>query len=259
MYVLTRKSVCALIMRCNEMKVTYISHSGFMLETEQAYFLFDYYKGLIPDRESGKPLVVFVSHRHADHYNPHIFELVKEKEPVHFVLSKDVRINRQIEKYQEQGINLNDYITIVKRNEERELTIANGTSLHIATMASTDEGVAFLLRCDGKIYYHAGDLNLWVWEGETKQYNNNMTANYFRELEKLKGMEIDAAFVPLDPRQGKDAFGGMESFLEYTLCKKVFPMHFWGEFGIIEEFIAKHPEYKEQIAVIEREGQEFSL
>ena len=72
------------------MKVTYIGHSGFLLEAENAYFLFDYYQGNIPEMNRNYPLVVFVSHKHADHYNPEVFELVKKYPRVQFVLSRDV-------------------------------------------------------------------------------------------------------------------------------------------------------------------------
>ena len=105
----------------------------------------------------------------------------------------------------------------------------------------------------------AGDLNLWIWEGESKQYNNNMKAMYFKELEKIKKREIDAAFVPLDPRQGKDAFEGILSFMEYTESSHVFPMHFWGKYEIIREFLDRYPEYEKKVEVIEREGQEFYI
>ena len=71
-----------------------------------------------------------------------------------------------------------------------------------------------------------------------------MRANFYRELEQLKGLEIDVAFVPLDPRQGKEAFGGLEAFLEYTDTRKAFPMHCWGEYDIIDRFLRKHPEYE---------------
>ena len=49
--------------------VTYIGHSGFLLETEDAYFLFDYFKGTIPELKNNKSIIVFSSHRHHDHFN----------------------------------------------------------------------------------------------------------------------------------------------------------------------------------------------
>ena len=60
------------------MTVTYIGHSGFLLETEDAYFLFDYFEGTIPELKNNKSIIVFSSHRHHDHFNPEIFELIKK-------------------------------------------------------------------------------------------------------------------------------------------------------------------------------------
>lgn len=241
------------------MKVTYIEHSGFLLETEEACFLFDYYKGKIPEPDKRKPLVVFVSHRHEDHYNKEIFELIKTQPQVLFVLSKDIRIKRQIQEYKERGLDLEAHILTAAKNTILNMQLSNGTLVEIETLKSTDEGVAYFLTCGDKHFYHAGDLNLWIWEEETKQYNHNMTAAYYRELEKLKGRKIDIAFVPLDPRQGKDAFSGLKAFMEYTESSMVFPMHFWGEYGIIDRFLQKYPQYSNRIASIREKGQEFIL
>ena len=43
------------------MKITYIHHSAFLVETESAYLLFDYFKGQIPELRSDRPLVIFAS------------------------------------------------------------------------------------------------------------------------------------------------------------------------------------------------------
>ena len=37
--------------------VTYMGHSGFLLETEDAYFLFDYFKGTIPELKNNKSII----------------------------------------------------------------------------------------------------------------------------------------------------------------------------------------------------------
>lgn len=239
------------------MKITYISHSGFMLEMEDVCFLFDYDQGEIPAIEKEKDMVVFVSHKHADHYNPEIFSLAKKYSHIQFVVSKDVPVKWQIIKYKEQGIDLTERVTVVRKNTEYMLSLENGKPLRIETLKSTDEGVAFLLNYEEKTYYHAGDLNLWVWEGESRQYNENMERAYFRELDKLREKALEVAFVPLDPRQGEDAYAGLKSFLDYTKCQKVFPMHFWGEFDIIDKFLQKYPAYAKQIEKIERNGQTF--
>lgn len=51
------------------MKITYLRHSGFLVELEQVWLLFDYYRGEIPEFPKGKKGYVFVSHRHIDHFN----------------------------------------------------------------------------------------------------------------------------------------------------------------------------------------------
>ena len=58
------------------MRVTYLGHSGFLLEMEDALLLFDYYQGSLPEMDPEKTLFVFVSHVHYDHYNPDILKSV---------------------------------------------------------------------------------------------------------------------------------------------------------------------------------------
>ena len=241
------------------MNITYIGHSGFLLETEAACLLFDYYQGEIPSVNKDKPLVVFVSHGHADHYNPAIFELVYQHPSVQFILPKGTQIKKYVLEYEEWGINLSEHLMLVKKNETYEITLSNETNLRITTLRSTDLGVAYILDYKGKTYYHAGDLNLWLWAEESEEYNQNMTRKYFTQLEKLRGKEIDIAFVPLDSRQGQHAFAGLESFLEYTNTKHVFPMHMWEKYHIIAEFLNKNPEYSTKIKTIECQGQAFLI
>ena len=58
------------------MKITYMNHSGFLVETENCYYVFDYYKGEMPRLDKSKEVVVFCSHFHQDHFNPKIFEIL---------------------------------------------------------------------------------------------------------------------------------------------------------------------------------------
>ena len=46
------------------MKITFIEHSGFMVEMERTVLLFDYYQGEIPAFDKEKTLYVFVSQNH---------------------------------------------------------------------------------------------------------------------------------------------------------------------------------------------------
>lgn len=248
------------------MKVTYTGHSGFLLDTGDAYFLFDYYKGRIPEMDMDKPLVIFTSHKHQDHFNPVVFGLADKYPHILFVLAKGVPYKNLSIKFSasiagQNKINPGDFKNIlpVKKDISETVQLSNGKELAIKTLRSTDEGVAFLIRYNGRNYYHAGDLNMWVWEGETENYNKNMELRYIKEMEKLKGINIDAAFIPFDPRLAGNAYKGPLAFLSYTDCRYVFPMHCWGDYRIIDSFVKMYPEYKDKIVKITGENMEFQL
>ena len=220
------------------MKITYIDHSGFAVETEKCVYIFDYFKGELPDIPADKPVIVFASHSHPDHYNPRVFERLDEKgvEPSRMkaVLGKDIREN----KYPEG-------VPVMKARAHMSFSLEDGTL--VDTLLSTDQGVAFLLTTSEGVIYHAGDLNDWYWEGEPDQDNRSMTGRYRAEIDRIKGKEVDIAFVPLDPRQEKDYARGILYFLKKVPAKYVFPMNYWDKPQIMENFMREYPEYKVKI------------
>ena len=113
----------------------------------------------------------------------------------------------------------------------------------LQTLRSTDSGVAFLLQTAEGTVYHAGDLNDWTWDGEPEQENRQMRGNYRHEIDKLAGIPIDTACVPLDPRQEMHAADGLLYFLKVTQAKTVYPMHYWGEPAVIDRFLQDYPQY----------------
>ena len=76
------------------MDVTYIHHSGFLVETQRFYYLFDYETGILPPMDVKKPIFVLSSHSHADHCNPEIFPLLSGlgMEKIRAILSDDIEI-----------------------------------------------------------------------------------------------------------------------------------------------------------------------
>ena len=60
------------------MKITYINHSGFLVETRDCYYIFDYFKGDLPYFDKKKEVIVFCSHFHEDHFNPQIFGILDD-------------------------------------------------------------------------------------------------------------------------------------------------------------------------------------
>lgn len=257
------------------MKVTYIHHSSFSVELQQTVLLFDYYKGELPEFPKEKPLIVFASHFHQDHYSPVIFELAERRDNIYYVLSKDIKKRSVPENvrfvkagerfslslgspapfYQDPAEPVSQVPSVPAISEKSALT------MEIETFLSTDEGVAFWITCEGKQIYHAGDLNNWWWEGEDKAWNHNMAANYRREIDKMAGRHADAAFVPLDPRLEQWFYLGMDEFMKKVNADNVFPMHFWNDYGIIEKMkqLPLSESYRERIVEIHREGEEFEL
>ena len=60
------------------MRITFLYHSAFLVELKTCTLLFDWYGGTLPDFDRSKPLYVFASHHHGDHYSPEIFSLGME-------------------------------------------------------------------------------------------------------------------------------------------------------------------------------------
>ena len=226
------------------MKVTYLYHSGFTVEDERAMYVFDYYKGKLPETEADKQMYVFVSHRHSDHFNPEIFEWEKEHPKIQYILSDDVEADPAPNR--------------IFLPPDKKIKIG---TLKIETLRSTDEGVAFLVAFRDKRIYHAGDLNWWHWEGESIDYNRSMRENYQKEIKKLARKKIDLAFVVLDPRQGGAAFSGIDYFMRNVRAEHVFPMHMWKDYGLTDRLLTSEISsgYRNRIHRVWEEGQTVEI
>ena len=231
------------------MKITYIHHSGFLAETREVYYLFDYEKGNLPQLNTEKPLFVFVSHGHSDHYNPQIFDLLRSMgmKQITALLSNDIPKKRyptclmpsapeEADDIRRQGL-----IPVIKAYHSQKYALSFQT--HVQTLLSTDKGVAFFLTCPEGTLYHAGDLNDWTIEETPEQERRQMTGSYLAAIKRLEGNNIDIAFLPLDPRLGKYYAKGFLTFLELIPVKQVYPMHYWDHPEIIKQFLQEYPQY----------------
>lgn len=243
------------------MKITYIHHSSFFVELDEASLLFDYYEGQLPAMDKEKPLVVFASHVHGDHYSPVIFDLAEEHPKTVYILSSDIKRKNLPDGLLSRIYSLKDGEKVTLDLENLCMGKNARGQMAIETFKSTDEGVAFWITCGGKEIYHAGDLNNWWWEGESKAWNHNISANYKREIEKMAGRAADVAFVPLDPRQEQWFYLGMDQFMEKVNAKAVFPMHFWKDYSIIDKMkeLPLSESYRDKIIKINKEGEVFTL
>ena len=211
------------------MEITYLYHSGFAVETERHFLVFDYWRdtpkngklkdGVIDPMEiREKDVLVFASHRHRDHYNKVILEWPEAIPRCRIFLSDDIDVAKGA----------------VMLAPDEELA---GGDFELKTLRSNDEGVAFLLRIDSKLIYHAGDLNWWHWQGEPGSWNEDIKASYQREIGLLANEKVDLAFVPVDPRLKDQYAWGIDHFMRTVETRRVVPMHFGSKARVVERLM----------------------
>ena len=206
------------------MKLTYIYHSCFALETPAYSILFDYYKdtkgkqGYVHNvlLQKPEPLYILSSHFHPDHFSREIFSWKEQKKDIHYLLSKDIL------RHQKAAA---DEATFLDKGDAYQDDL-----IRVQAFGSTDVGVSFLLTCEHKLIFHAGDLNNWHWKDEsTEQEVKEAEENFLHELNVLKAAcnHIDVAMFPVDPRMESDFARGAEQFIQQIQVKQFIPMHFW--------------------------------
>ena len=245
----------------SKMTVWYLYHSGYSVQTASCLLIFDYWKdeaegddrtldngvfdpvvwldevarnstdGAVP------AVVVFSSHKHGDHFNPLVLEWQNTIPSIRYVFSHDIPKRHFIgiprEAIHEAGHpDEGTQDARILRMKAHETLALPQLNMQIHTFKSTDAGVAFWVEIDGKTVYHAGDLNLWYWEEESKSWNNNMIARYAQEIAKLQELseqnarKPDVAFLPIDPRLGRHWLDGYRLFMQHIGAVAAFPMHF---------------------------------
>ena len=152
------------------MRLIYIYHSGFIIESKEFAILIDYYRDT-PEfyvhrhflKRPGR-LYILSSHAHPDHFNPEILSWKPERPDIRYILSEDIRDS--------QKACFHDAI-FLKKGEEW-----NDDLLKIKAFGSTDIGISFLLDVADKRIFHAGDLNNWHWEEESEKPQTFIIRNW---------------------------------------------------------------------------------
>jgi L-ascorbate metabolism protein UlaG (beta-lactamase superfamily) len=230
-------------------KVWYLYHSGFAVQTAGHFLIFDYWRdkpkgaglesgviepALIQDRD----VVVFVSHKHGDHYNRKIHQWKGIIPKLRIILSDDIRPT-------DGAIMIGPGKTLTQPD------------ITVKTLTSNDEGVAFIVDIDGLRIYHAGDLNWWHWEGEPDDYNDGMAAGYKSQIDLLANKPIDIAFVPVDPRLEEQYAWGIDYLMKTAEVRNAIPMHFGNDISIIKR-LSEDPislDYRDRIADFAKRGE----
>lgn len=217
------------------MKLTYIFHSGFAIETEQCILILDYWldpANIIPQLfNKQKPVYVFSSHFHEDHFTTEIFSW-KAKFPKNkytYILSKDILKHKRA------------------KNEDADVWIAKGgiwndEFLKVYATGSNDSGVSWIIETEGKNIFHAGDLNNWYARFLTEDYKGGtIISEEFGEVDPLKEEKLflgelkdihkvsnkfDIVMFPIDGRIGNGYTKGGRQFVERFSVNNFIPMHF---------------------------------
>lgn len=215
------------------MRITYLAHSGFMVETTEVIMIFDYFRD--PSHSVVKtlqkrpdvPVLFFVSSHRPDHYKTEIFNLAQNHKRV-YILSNDVEARDTNSDLAIQGMSAGDVVENLPG------------SITVKAYPSTGEGVSFLVSTrSGRTIFHAGDLNLWHWDEDPTRKEVAKQSDEFTRIVKRIAEEcpaIDVAFVPVDVRQGKDFALGATEFMETIKVKNMFPMHFDGDARLACDF-----------------------
>ena len=234
-------------------KIWYLYHSGFAVQTAAHFLIFDYWvqrpkgKGLEsgvidPEALKDKDVIVFVSHKHRDHYNRSIPSWKETIPNLRLVFSNDV-----------PAVPGALMIGPGEKISQHDFTVE--------TLKSNDEGVAFVVDIDGLRIYHAGDLNWWHWDGEPDDYNEGMAASYKSQVSLLGAKRIDVAFVPVDPRLGAQYAWGINYLMQAADVSFVIPMHFSDKGSVVERLLQDDISagYRDRIIKLTERGASSSI
>lgn len=260
------------------MRIEYIGHSGVLVELNNINLIFDciafddvtiynskgsvHDVGKMPLLDKSKETVFFASHVHGDHYVENIWNMRYKLNNVDYVISKDIPFSSGVRKRLGIDEEIKKTITRVKNYTSQDINLSDGSTIHVQTIPATDEGVAYLVKADGRIIYHAGDHHLWMWEERGEEYMDNMDKVFRRTLSRLElepGETIDLACLLLDGRLSPHTYDGMDVYLEMLPIKSVLPIHQWQEYHLTDEYIRDRADKLQGITMLKVIGENCSF
>lgn len=220
------------------MRLTYILHSGFLLETEHCVLVFDYWMDpanvlhRYMGRSQSKPFYVFASHFHEDHFTSEIFRWRTANPSIclTYILSKDILRHHRASR------------------DDADVWLAKGgvwqdEHIKVTATGSNDSGVSWVVEVAGKRIFHAGDLCNWYARFLTTDdaccdihsdemgVDVNPVAEEKRYLGELKDIakvatSFDLVMFPVDGRIGNGYTLGARQFISRFHVGMFVPMHF---------------------------------
>ena len=216
--------------------LTYICHSGFVLEADDAILVFDYWQdpAHVMDRflSTEKHMYVFSSHFHEDHFTKEIFSWRDSFASANltYILSKDILRHKRAGR------------------DEADVWLAKGGKwqderVKVCATGSNDSGVSWIVEVGGKRIFHAGDLCNWyarflangpvdemVYSEETGAWINptREEKRFLGELKDIRKLadSFDLVMFPVDGRVGNGYTLGARQFIDRFKVGLFVPMHF---------------------------------
>ena len=249
----------------NEKKIygTYLGQSGFLIEHPDVTLLFDCTEPEKLKLSYDKPLRIFISHIHADHFKSAVLYMASSHPDAEVYLGYDHSVDSFNRMIKEMPYALTEKIHFFDGEQSLKANAASYT-LEISTLRSTDLGVAFLICLDGKTYFHAGDLFLMQTITQEKyqklteetlaqhpgakvqtyeDYLEDCDREFRLYTERLSGVSIDYAMLPLDPRYDDVGYKTVRRYMNVAQIKRWSPMHLWGNYEFVDQFLEERPRY----------------
>lgn len=208
-------------------KVTYLDNSGFIVKTDDAFYVFDYYRDpahrLVKELEHNPdlPVIFFASGPHTSHYNPEIFNLAQNHKRAYVASGQVVS---------KIGDTEENTATLVAGDKIEDVL---GTGTTVEAFGSTESGVSFVVTTkDGKVILHGGDLApVHLDENPKKDNPRSVEAKFETVVNRIaeKYPVIDLAFIAVDPLTGSDYAKGAVYLTEKADVKNLVPMHYHGK------------------------------
>lgn len=203
-------------------KVTYLDHSGFMVQTSDVIMVFDYYRdparNVVKTLEHNQetPVVFFFSHNHHDHFNHEVFNLGQNHKRL-YVISNDI-IDRED--------NLDVPINWMSPGDTIEKQIGG---IKVTAYGTTGNGCSYVVTTsDGKKVFHAGEL------GEPLSHNDDaprdiakFNSKFIHAVNRLSSEQasLDLAMMAVDTVEGPDFAKKTSELLEKINVATFVPYH----------------------------------
>lgn len=220
------------------LNVNYIYNAGFLVETDDAVLLFNYTHGSVKKINAKKPLYVFLSSCSQDHFDNDVFHLGANRNDVNFLVAKDAFSQKfKMKFFFKHSLEKKTREKIIWTEPNRAYNVGNNVRVRTFSSTDTNGSVAYLVETrDGNIF-HAGYLNDWSWPGSPDEMNIRSKKLFEQEVQKLRNVHINVAFLFLNSLQENMYADGFDYMMRNVDIDEVYPMNFKDDKKIIDFLI----------------------